>query len=159
MSLLHATCLNQDRWQQLKQKQMKSFYLKTDKFWIFSRILFTVLFIVAVIKVFFLDSDFVPRNIIGFSFLGIYISLMTLILIRRIFKKTLPSAVKLTTGILSILLGFLISYSILTNFKIDILLKIGLHFVPVWIILLGLRDILFYQINFRAENKLYTASK
>ena len=138
---------------------MKSFYLKTDKFWIFSRILFTVLFIIVVIKVFFLDSDFVPRKIIGFSFLGIYITLMTLILIRRIFKKTIPSAVKLTTGILSIFIGFLMSYSILTNFKIDILLKIGMHFVPVWIILLGLRDILFYQINFKAENKSYLSSE
>jgi len=134
-------------------KKMKSFYLKTDKFWIFSRIFFTLLFILAVIKVFFLDSDFEPRNIIGFSILVIYISLMILILIRRVLKKTIPSAVKLTTGILSILIGFLISYSILTNHKSDELLKIGFHFVPVWIILLGLRDVLLYQNNYSIAHK------
>ena len=78
---------------------------------------------------------------------------MILILIRRVLKKTIPSAVKLTTGILSILIGFLISYSILTNHKSDELLKIGFHFVPVWIILLGLRDVLLYQNNYSIAHK------
>ena len=138
---------------------MKGFYLKTDKFWIFSRILFTLLFIIVVIKVFFLDSDFVPRNIIGFSFLGIYISFMTSILIMRAFKKPIPSAVKIITGILSVFIAILMSYTILTNQNIDELLKIGSHFVPVWLFLLGLRDILLYQNNYSIESKQPLASE
>ncbi|RKS42573.1 hypothetical protein BC962_3240 [Gillisia mitskevichiae] len=130
---------------------MKLFYLKTDKFWIFSRIFFTLLLIIAVIKVFFLDTDFEPRNIFGFSILAIYISLMILILLRRVYKKTIPSTVKLTTGISSILIGLLMSYSILTNPNTNELLKIGFHFVPVWIILLGLRDVLLYQNHYSIE--------
>ena len=131
---------------------MKSFYLKTDKFWIFTRIIFTLLFIIALIKVFF-DSDFEPQSIIGFSILVIYISLMIFILIRRAYKKLIPSAVKMTTGIISILIGFLMSYTILTNQNIDVLLIIGFHFVPVWIILLGLRDTILYQNNFTIESR------
>ena len=132
---------------------MKSFYLKTNKFWMLSRILFTLLFIAAVIKVFFLDSDFEPGNIISFSFLVIYISLMILILFRRVFKKTIPSAVKLTTGIISILLGFIMSYTILIFHNIDELLKIKLQFFPVWLILLGLKDVLLYQNNYSSAHK------
>jgi len=137
---------------------LKTFYLKTDKFWIISRILFTLLLIIAVIIVFF-DSDFELKSLVGYSVLGIYISLMIIILLKRAFNKPVSSTVKLTTGIISILIGFLMSYTIFTNHNIDVLLKIGFHFVPVWIILLGLRDILFYQINFRAENKSYIASE
>ena len=123
---------------------MKLFYLKTDKFWIFSRVLFTLLFIIATIKL-FLESDFEPRNIIGFSILGIYISLMILITSRRVLKKTVPSALKITTGIISILFGCIMSYTILTNQNIELLLKIGFHFVPFWIVLLGWKDLLNYQ--------------
>ena len=83
---------------------------------------------------------------------------MILILIRRVYKKTIPSAVKLTTGISSILFGFLMSYSILTNPKTDELLKIAFHFVPVWTILLGLRDVLLYQNNYRIAHKQPMAS-
>ncbi len=138
---------------------MKLFFLKTDKFWIFSRILFTLLLIIAVIKVFFIDSDFELKSIIGFSLLGIYISLMILILIRRVYKKTIPSTVKLTTGSLSILFGFVMSYSIFTNHNIDALLKIAFHFVPVWITLLGLRDVLLHKNNYSNGHKQPIVSK
>ena len=131
---------------------MGSFYLKTDRFWLFSRILFTLLFIAAVIIVLF-DSDFEPKNIIGYSIFGIYISLMILISVRRTYKKPISSTVKMTTGILSIIIGFLMSYTILTNDEIDELLKVGFHFFPVWIILLGLRDILLYQNDIKVKSK------
>ena len=131
---------------------MKSFYQKTDKFWIFSRIFFTLLLIIAVIIVFF-DSDFELRSLIGLSILGIYISLIMSVLIRRAFKKPVPSVVKIITGISSIFVAFLMSYSILTNQNIDELLKIGFHFVPVWMFLLGLRDIILYRDKYNIESK------
>lgn len=136
---------------------MKSFYLKTDSFWVFSRIIFTLLFIIAVIIV-FLDSDFVPGDIIVYSSFGIYISLMITILFKSAYKKPIPSAVKMTTGIISSLIGCLMSYTILINQNIDIPLKIGFHFLPLWIILLGIRDILLYQNNFSIEGKQSIAS-
>lgn len=130
---------------------MKLFYQKTDKFWIFSRIFFTLLLIIAVIIVFF-DSDLELRSLIGLSILGIYISLMIFILIRRALKKSVPSVVKTVTGTLSVFIAFLMSYSILTNQNIDELLKIGFHFVPVWMFLLGLRDIFLYRNNYNVES-------
>ena len=86
-------------------------------------VFFTLLFIISVIMV-FSNSDFEARNIIGFSILVIYISLMLFILIRSVYKKSIPSTVKITSGIISILIGFLMSYSILTNHNIDELLII-----------------------------------
>lgn len=132
---------------------MKSFYLKTDKFWNFSRLLFTILLAIAVIIV-FSESDFEPRNIIGFSILVLYISLMILIFIRRVNKEHIPSSIMMTTGIISILFGFLMSYTIFTNQNIDELLKFGFYFFPIWIILLGLKDLLFYQTNLRSKIKI-----
>lgn len=131
---------------------MKTFYLRTDKFWNFSRILFTLLFISAVVIVLF-NSDLEPRNLIGYFLLGIYISLMGLILFRRAYKKFIPSAVKVITGVMSILLGFLMSYTILTNPNIGELLKIGFHFIPVWLVFLGLRDIILRQNNYSIEKQ------
>ncbi|MFV8837464.1 hypothetical protein [Salinimicrobium soli] len=126
---------------------MKTFYLKTDKFWIFSRLIFTLLLIIAVIKV-LNDSGFESGRILGFSTLGIYIGLMIFILIRRFLRKPVPSAVKICTGIITVLMGFLMSYTILINTNIDWLLKTGFHFVPVWAILLGLRDIVLYRTDY-----------
>lgn len=51
------------------------------------------------------------------------------------------------------------SYSILTNQNIDGLLKVGSHFVPVWMFLLGLRDILLYQNSYSFESKQSLASE
>ena len=67
---------------------MKSFYLKTDKFSIFSRIVFTLLFIIAVIKIFFFDSEFESRNIIRFSISSLYISFNDIITYPKNIQKT-----------------------------------------------------------------------
>ena len=133
---------------------MKTFYLKTDKFWIISRILLTIILIVALIKI-FIDLDFEPENLVAYSIFGIYISLMIIILLKKAFKKPVPSTIKLITGIISLLFGFLMSYSIFTTLNdFNKLQKIGFHIFPVWIILSGLRDILFYQNNFRVEKHI-----
>ena len=131
---------------------MKTFYLRTDKFWNFSQIFFALLFTIAVIIV-LLKSDFKPLNLIGYSILGIYIYLMILSFTRRAYKKSIPSKVRITTGILSILIGFLMSYTILSDLNMSGLLKIGFHFLPVWIILTGLRDILLCQDNYVVADK------
>jgi hypothetical protein len=155
VSLLHATCLNQDRWQQLKKiKKMKTFYLKTDKFWIISRIIFTILFIAALIKL-IIDLDFEPQSLVAYSLFGIYISFMIIMLVKRALKKPISSIIKMTTGIISLLFGFLMSYTILiqpnnySEFE-----KIGFLVFPIWIVLFGLRDILFYKNNFKVKQTI-----
>ena len=132
---------------------MKTFYLKTDIFWLISRILFTILWIAALI-VTFIDLGFVPKSLVAYTIFGIYISLMITILLKRAFKKPSPPKINLTTGIISIIFGLLMSYTIITNHNFNALEKIGFHIFPVWIILSGLRDILLYKNNFRPEKQI-----
>lgn len=129
---------------------MKTFYLKTAKFWVFSRILFTLLFTIALIIV--SDFNFGSGNIVFYLIFGIYISSMITILVRRASKRPVPSAVEMIAGIISLLLGFLMSYTILINPNFSELQKIGYQVVPIWMILLGWRDILLHQNIFSNEN-------
>lgn len=127
-------------------------------FWIISRILFTILWIAALI-ITFIDLGFVPKSLVAFTIFGIYISLMIIILLKRAIQKPVPSKIKLITGIISIIFGFLMTYAIFTNKNFSELEKIGFHIFPVWIILFGLRDILLYKNNFRPEKDIIIASE
>jgi hypothetical protein len=84
---------------------------------------------------------------------------MIIILLKRAFKKPVPSKIKLTTGIISMILGLMASYTIFTYHNLSVLGKIGFHILPLWIILFGLRDILVYKNNFRPEKDIVIASE
>tara|TARA_R110000868_G_scaffold6454_3_gene36612 strand:+ start:7003 stop:7437 length:435 start_codon:yes stop_codon:yes gene_type:complete len=115
---------------------LKTFFRKTYYFWVISRLLYIVLFTIAIINL--PNEKSIPKISVKLFF-AIYTLAIFLLSILEILKKDQPKFIRKFVGIVSILFGIFLNYLLIFEFNQRIvILAFTLTF---WIILYGIWEI------------------
>ena len=117
------------------------FFRATKYLWIVSRIILIILFGVTISSNSLSSYD--TPDLVSKSIFLIPLILMILISIFEILKKEPHYVLRFLVGIFLVCLGLLMSYLLLTLAKenFSIYAEIGFQFLPIWIILYGIFEI------------------
>jgi hypothetical protein len=115
---------------------LKTFYQKTNYFWVISRMLYIALFTIAIINL--PNENNLPKLTVKLLF-AIYILCMVTLSILGFLNKNQPKLIRKFVGIVSILFGIFINYLLIFEFNQRFVILAFV--VTFWIILYGIWEI------------------
>ena len=122
---------------------LKIFYQKTNYFWLITRILYSILFTIAILD--YPNEKNIPKITVELLF-AIYVVLIILLSILSILKKKQPKRIRQFVGIVSIFFGFFLTYLLIFEIKQNFVILTFL--LSFWIILYGIWE-LTKETNYR----------
>ena len=115
---------------------LKIFYQKTNYFWSITRILYSILFTIAILD--YPNEKNIPKITVKLLF-TIYVLLIILLSILSILKKKQPKLIRQFVGIFSVFVGFFLTYLLIFEIKQNFVILTFL--LSFWIILYGIWEI------------------
>ena len=115
---------------------LKTFFRKTHYFWIISRVILIILFLLVVVNQKFESK---PSFGIVYGIIAVYVICMVYLSILEFTKKDAPKIIKIFTGGFSIFFGLVILYLLIFQFNGFVVLAFC---VPIWLIIYGTWEIM-----------------
>lgn len=115
---------------------LKTFYQKTYYFWVITRLLYIIIFTIAILNL--PNENNLPKIFVKLLF-GIYVLSIIFLSILEFLKKNQPKLIRQFVGIISILFGIFLNYLLIFEFNQNFVILAFL--VTFWIILYGIWEI------------------
>jgi hypothetical protein len=115
---------------------LKAFYQKTYLFWVITRMLYIIIFTIAILNL--PNENNLPKIFVKLLF-AIYVLSIIFLSVLEFLKKNQPKLIRQFVGVISILFGIFLNYLLIFEFNQNFVILAFI--VTFWIILYGIWEI------------------